>query len=171
MVAISCIVSCATGCDSFNSLEADLTGKADSTLRFWAELQGIQWHGNREISGLNEANSVASRAHDVEGVASGFSMLSEKHSQLAAKLSALHENTVDESAIVYRDRLVTAHQALCEEYKEHAAAANDRDSHRLEQGRPELKSLLTEYTRLCNEKNTVISTLQKRYNCSFDVAE
>ena len=170
-VAISLFVLSSVGCDSFKGLEADLNAKADVTLSFWARLQGIQWHGNKEISSLNDANAVAVSAFDVDGVARGFSKLSEKHSQLATQLTALDAINTYETAIDYRDRLVATHQALGEKYKTHATATESRDMQRITLERPGLKSLLTEYAALCNEKNSVMATLKQRYDCEFDVAE
>jgi hypothetical protein len=159
------------GCDGFKGLAVELDGKADATQLFWARLQGIQWHGNKDISSLSEANVATAREFDVDGVASGFSTLSEKHSQLATQLMALDANNVDEIAIGYRDRLVAAHKALSEENKTHASATADRDMQSLLQGRARLKSLLTEYAQLCGEKDSVMSKLKTSYDREFDVAE
>lgn len=171
IAAFSLIVFGLVGCDGFKGLVADLNGKADATQLFWARLQGIQWHGNKDISSLIEANVATAGQFNVDGVASGFSMLSEKHSQLATQLLALEPNNVDEIANGYRDRLVVAHKALSEENKTHASATTNRDMPSLSKGRARLKSLLAEYARLCDEKNSVMSKLKNRYDREFDVAE
>jgi len=168
--AISLIVIGCLGCDGFKGLAVD-RAKADATQLFWARLQGIQWHGNKDIVSLNESNVATAREFDVDGVARGFSMLSEKHSQLAMQLMALDANNVDEFASGYRDRLVAAHKALSEENKTHASAAENRDKQSLSQGQTRLKSLLTEYAQLCGEKVSVMSKLKNSYGREFDVAE
>lgn len=171
IAVISLIFLGLVGCDGFKALAVDLDGKADATRLFWARLQGIQWHGNKDISSLNEANVAMVRGFDVDGVARGFSMLSEKHSQLATQLMALDANNVDEIANGYRDRLVAAHKALSEENKTHASATENRDMQSLSQGQAKLKSLLTKYAQLCGEKDSVMSKLKNSYDREFDVAE
>ncbi len=161
----------AVGCDMVQTIDAGLSGEADATLWFWAKLQGIQWRGNQEITRLNEANAAAARASDLDGVARGFSTLSEKHAHLATQLLALDANKVDEAASSYRERLVAAHQALSEEFKTHASATTNRDTKELSQGQARLKSLLTDYAQLCNEKDSVMATLKDRYHQDFNVAE
>jgi len=166
------------GCDGFKGLSVDLGRKADATQLFWARLQGIQWHGNKELLRLDEANIAAVKGFDVDGVARGFSMLSEKYSHLAAKLMALDANNVDEIATGYRDRLVAAHNSLSDEYKTHASALENRDRQSLSssmqllsQGQERLKSLLTEYVQFCNEKDSIMSKLKNSYDREFNVAE
>lgn len=171
IAVISLIVLGLAGCDGFKSLAVDLDGKADATQLFWARLQGIQWQGNKDISSLSEANVAAAGANDVDGVARGFAMLSEKHSHLATQLMALDANNVDEIAISYRDRLVAAHNALSDENKTHASATEHREMQSLSQGRARLKSLLKEYAQLCGEKDSVMSKLKNSYDREFDVAE
>lgn len=171
IAAISLIVLGLVGCDGFKGLAVDLNGKADATQLFWARLQGIQWHGNKDISSLNEANVAAVGEFDLDGVASGFSKLSEKHSQLATQLMALDANNVDEIANGYRGRLVAAHKALSQENKTYASAVENRDKQSLSQGQTRLKSLLTEYAQLCGEKDSVMSKLKNSYDREFDVAE
>ena len=171
IAALSLIVLGLMGCGGFKGLAVDLDGKADATQLFWARLQGIQWHGNKDISSLSEENVAKAGEFDVDRVARGFSMLSEKHSQLASQLMALDADHVDEIANGYRDRLVAAHKALSEENKTHASATENRDMQSLSQGQARLKSLLTEYAQLCGEKDSVMSKLKNSYDREFDVAE
>lgn len=171
IAAISLIVLVLMGCDGFKGLAVDLDGKANATQLFWARLQGIQWHGNKDISSLSEENVARAGEFDIDGVARGFAMLSEKHSQLATQLMALDANNVDEIANDYRDRLVAAHKALSEENKTHASATDNRDMQSLSQGQARLKSLQTEYAQLRGEKDSVMSKLKNSYDREFDVAE
>lgn len=171
IVVLSFLVLGLVGCGGFKDLAVDLDGKADATQLFWARLQGIQWRGNKDISSLSEANVAVAGTNDVDGVARGFSMLSQKHSQLATQLMHLDASNVDEIAIVYRDRLVAAHKALSDENKTHASATDNRDMQSLSEGQARLKSVLTEYAQLCGEKDSVMSQLKNSYGREFDVAE
>lgn len=169
--AIALMVLSSAGCDSFKGLTTELDGKADATQLFWARLQGIQWHGNEEVFGLLDANVATVRKYDINGVSRGLATLSEKHLQIANQLMLLDANNVDETAINYRDRLVAAHQSLYDENKTLASATENRDMQGLSQAQPRLKSVMTEYAQLCNEKDSIMSTLKDRYDREFDVAE
>jgi hypothetical protein len=171
VVLMSLLVLGLTGCDSFRSLAADLNGTADDTLMFWAKLQGIQWQGNRDISSLHDNNSSTVKQYDVDGVASGFSMLSQKHSQLESQLIALDAKKVDEIANDYRNRLVAAHHALSELNKSLAEATKSRDMQSLAAQKSKLEALFTDYVQLCNDKTSVMAQLQSRYDRDFNVAE
>ena len=169
--AVSLLVLGSIGCDSANHVITALDGTSDSTYWFWARLQGIQWHGNREITALTEANAAAARASDIDGVANGFSALSQKHSHLATQLTALIADDVDEIALEYRQRLVAAHTALSAASDVHASATRSRDMQALSEEKASLRDLLTDYVQLCNERNAIMSTLNARYDRDFDVAQ
>jgi hypothetical protein len=148
-----------------------LDRKADATYWFWTRLQGIQWYGNREITGLNRANYDLIKASDIDGVMHNFTTLSQKHSHAAAKLKALDATDVDETVLDYRERLVQAHAVLSKEFAVHATATRRVDISELQQGQGRLRTSLTEYVELCNEADSIMSSLQKRYNRDFNYAE
>lgn len=160
-----------TGCDSFKGLAADLNGTADDTLMFWAKLQGIQWQGNRDISSLHDNNSSTVKQYDVDGVAGGFSMLSQKHSQMESQLMALDAKNVDDIANDYRNRLVASHKAMSELNKSLADATKSRDMQSLKEQKSKLEALFTDYVKLCNDKTSIMAQLQSRYDRDFNVAE
>lgn len=161
---ISGVLACAAGCDIVDR-------KADATYWFWARLHGIQWYGNQEIRGLSQANVSSVNESDLDGVAQNFAILSAKHASIIAQLKALDSSGVDETVLDYRERVVNAHMALVEEYQAHASATQQRNISAVQQGQPRLKARLIEYVTLCNEADSIMSTLKQQYDRDFNYAE
>jgi hypothetical protein len=168
---MTCLLFTLAGCDSVTSLSTRLDGTSDATIHFWARLQGIQWHGNRELISQNDSLKAATARYDVDAVAGGFAQLALHHEQLAARLQALDASLVDSTATTYRDRLVAAHRDVAEACQRFSQAAASRDLEQLGHGGQQYVALLTNYTLLSNESQQVRDSLSAKYDRDFDVAD
>jgi len=170
MLSLAFIAIGVLGCDRITKVTTQLDGTADATFWFWARLQGIQYKENGRIADLNKSNLSQARAGDVEETSKGFSDLASKHSHIAQQLNALKTEKVDQIALVYRNRLLVAHEALESEWKKQATAMEIRDIKILEK-RGELETKLVEYVSIWNERYSVMNDLKSKYKRDFDVVQ
>lgn len=78
---------------------------------------------------------------------------------------------MDDIANEYRNRLVASHHAMSEMNKALAVATKNRDTQSLAEQKSKLEKLFTDYVQLCNEKSSIMTQLQGRYDRDFNVAE
>lgn len=151
------------GCDSVDSLSADLDPKTEATQLYMSEFQGLEYRARPELDQLRKTLNSQKALQDVDGMATTMIAIGDKYISLADKVERISTNNVDEDAATYVENFSTEIREIGELHRDAGEAAHQSDVARMESLKPGLSQMQSTLDNLQTEREQLFETLSERY--------
>ena len=160
---ITLVLLSLTGCDSIESLSADLDPKTEPTQLYLSEFQGLDYRARPELDQLRQTLNAHKKSHDLEGMATTMISIGDKYIALADQVVRISANNVDEDATAYVENFSARIREIGELHREAGTAARQSDAAKMESLKPELSQMQTTLDQLQSKREQLFETLSSRY--------